>query len=150
MAEGNGLLNRRTGLNSYPGFESRPLRCAAYFGVGGIRSPKGCGEKISPRRRGDRSVATPEGQSPYGNSHCEFGFQSRPLRFGFCKLSINIILQKRLRSSSTIYPPEIALPELCLGVAGRVGWKIGTILARGKHNGIISRQQPKSFPKCLI
>ena len=28
MAEGNGLLNRRTGKNSYPGFESRPLRCS--------------------------------------------------------------------------------------------------------------------------
>ncbi len=32
-AEGNGLLNRRTGKNSYPGFESRPLRfltCSRY------------------------------------------------------------------------------------------------------------------------
>ena len=26
MAEGNGLLNRRRGINSYRGFESRPLR----------------------------------------------------------------------------------------------------------------------------
>ena len=26
MAEGNGLLNRRMGINPYRGFESRPLR----------------------------------------------------------------------------------------------------------------------------
>ena len=29
MAEGNGLLNRRTTERLYRGFESRPLRCSA-------------------------------------------------------------------------------------------------------------------------
>ena len=30
VAEGNGLLNRRTGKNSYRGFESRPLRYVVF------------------------------------------------------------------------------------------------------------------------
>ncbi|MFZ0035274.1 MAG: hypothetical protein WAK60_09860 [Sedimentisphaerales bacterium] len=34
----------------------------------GFEPPKGCGKRIFPRRRGDWSEATPEGQSPYGKS----------------------------------------------------------------------------------
>ncbi len=66
MAEGAGFENR-CALCGYRGFESRPLRCAAHFGVDGIRAPKGCGKRIFPRRRGDTSEARPEGRSPHGN-----------------------------------------------------------------------------------
>ena len=43
VAEGNGLLNRRTGIYLYRGFESRPLRLASLCR---IRTRGGMGEKF--------------------------------------------------------------------------------------------------------
>ena len=86
MAEGNGLLNRPVGISPQRGFESRPLRCAAHFGVGGIRAPKGCGKRIFPRCRGDTTLSEVEGEARgaeplWKSANGGFGFQSRPLRF---------------------------------------------------------------------
>jgi len=49
------------------------------LGWAGFEPPKGVGKGFS-HVVGVTAAGGPEGQSPYGNSQSEFGFQSRPLR----------------------------------------------------------------------
>ena len=80
MADRAGFENRCSPLADR-GFESRPLRCAAYFGVGGIRTPKGVGKEFSHVVGVTGAKRRQRGRAPMEIRLCGFGFQSRPLRW---------------------------------------------------------------------